>query len=336
MNCKGAFFLEPLIEIIMHRIFEDIYYQIKPFIPKQLLIALRRKYLRMQLPHYQHIWPINEKAAAPPAGWQGWPKEKSFALVLTHDVEDTRGLSKCRRLAEMEMELGFQSSFNFVAEDYRRDPELWQFLIDNGFEIGLHSLTHKENIFRSRQIFTNLTPRLNRYLKEWGSVGFRGPSMHRNLDWLHDLQILYDATTFDTDPFEPQPEGVGTIFPYWVNCPNGDGGYVELPYTLPQDFTLFILMQEKDESVWENKLDWLVQNGGMALIITHPDYMNFDAESKSAIDQYPADQYRRFLQFIKNTYTDRYWHVLPAQLANFWCKHFGCSRITNKIHLKED
>ena len=67
--------------------------------------------------------------------------------------------------------------------------------------------------------------------------------MLRNLDWLHDLDTLqYDASTFDTDPFEPQPHGRHTIFPFWVPCPNGNGsglpasseGYVELPYTLCQ------------------------------------------------------------------------------------------------------
>ena len=30
------------------------------------------------------------------------------------------------------------------------------------------------------------------------------------------LNIAYDASTFDTDPFEPQPDGVNTIFPFWV------------------------------------------------------------------------------------------------------------------------
>ena len=52
-------------------------------------------------------------------------------------------------------------------------------------------------------------------------------------------------------------------------------GYVELPYTLPQDFLLFILLQEKNIDTWKKKLDWIVDHGGMALFIAHPDYMNF-------------------------------------------------------------
>jgi len=34
--------------------------------------------------------------------------------------------------------------------------------------------------------------------------GFSLPSMHHNLEWIGELDIEYDASTFDTDPFEPQ------------------------------------------------------------------------------------------------------------------------------------
>jgi hypothetical protein len=34
-------------------------------------------------------------------------------------------------------------------------------------------------------------------------------------------------------------------------------------------------MREKNIDIWKRKLDWIVENEGMALLITHPDYMNF-------------------------------------------------------------
>src|SRR5207248_3990542 len=115
---------------------------------------------------------------------------------------------------------------------------------------------------------------------------FRSAFMMRNLDWLQELNIEYDCSTFDTDPFEPQPDGVNTIFPFWVPAPCAAGqdselkvqsskfhsgsrnsehstvnpapstinspsinyprsGYVELPYTLPQDSTLFTLFRKR-------------------------------------------------------------------------------------------
>jgi len=51
--------------------------------------------------------------------------------------------------------------------------------------------------------------------------GFRSGFMLRNLDWFAYLDVQYDASTFDTDPFEPQPDGGHTIFPFWVPRPNG-------------------------------------------------------------------------------------------------------------------
>ena len=114
-------------------------------------------------------------------------------------------------------------------------------------------------------------------LKKWNAVGFRSPSMYHNLEWLHDLNIEYDASTFDTDPFEPQPDGVGTIFPFWVAGNKSESEDMwNCPIPFPRIFCLFILMQQKNIDIWKKKLDWIAEKGGMALFITHPDYMNFN------------------------------------------------------------
>ena len=67
--------------------------------------------------------------------------------------------------------------------------------------------------------------RINHYAREWGVAGFRSGFMLPNLDWLHELDVQYDASTFDTDPFEPQPNGGNTIFPFWVPRPKGESAY---------------------------------------------------------------------------------------------------------------
>jgi glycosyltransferase involved in cell wall biosynthesis len=131
-----------------------------------------------------------------------------------------------------------------------------------------------------------------------------------------DLEIGYDSSTFDTDPFEPQPDGLGTIFPLWVPGNNGQKGFVELPYTLPQDHTLFILMREKNIDIWKRKLNWIAEKGGMALLITHPDYMSFNATSRK-IDEYPAEYYEEFLKYVKSEYGESYWLVRPQEVAEF-------------------
>jgi hypothetical protein len=371
----------------------QLYYTLKPFIPRWVQIFVRRMVVQRKRKLYSHVWPIDERAAKSPEGWTGWPDGKKFALILMHDVDTEKGHEKCLELMQFDEKMGFRSSFNFVPERYQVSSEVRRILVDKGFEVGVHGLKHDGKLFSSRKRFEEGAVRINRYLKDWQSVGFVSPSMHRNLDWIHALNVEYDASTFDTDPFEPQPEGVGTIFPFRVsrnpgaveglrlevggqtatqqhrntaapNNPNNShlvtcnmqlatcntepkdsslstqhstlphcnsqpvtrnsqlvtglhSGYIELPYTLPQDHTLFIIMGEKNIDIWKKKLDWVVKQSGMALLITHPDYMKFDL-IKSGPWEYTVSHYREFLEYVKTKYKGQYWHVLPCEIARFW------------------
>ena len=307
-----------------------------------------------------NIWPILPGSEQPPDGWPGWPGGKKFAFVLTHDVESTVGLEKCRQLMELDMEFGFRSSFNFVPEgDYRVSREFREELAQNGFEVGIHDLRHDGRLYQSERGFKRNASRINQYLADWGSVGFRSAFMLHKLEWLHELNIDYDASTFDTDPFEPQPEGRHTIFPFWVPAPaaqrsdppedgfavakirdqksdgqmtedgapivrhstfdirnrNGSAdGYVELPYTLPQDSTLFVLLGERTPEIWLRKLDWIAEHGGMVLVDTHPDYMDFGS-SPCRKTRYSSSIYEDFLAEVRSRYGETYWNALPREVA---------------------
>ena len=100
--------------------------------------------------------------------------------------------------------------------------------------------------------------------------------MFHNLDWIRELEIEYDASTFDTDPFEPQPDDCGNDLSVLGSAKDRRPGYVELPYTLVQDSTLFLLLQETTFDIWKRKLDWVARHGGMALVNVHPDYITFE------------------------------------------------------------
>ena len=223
---------------------------------------------------------------------------------------------------ELEEKVGFFSSFNFVPERYDVSKDLRNDLVDRGFEVGVHGLKHDGKLFNSINIFQKRAVKINQYLKEYNAVGFRSPAMHHNFDWLLELNLKYDASSFDTDPFEPQSDGVGTIFPFWVQGTSNQCAYVELPYTLVQDFTLFIVMKEKTIDIWKKKLDWIVQKEGMALLNIHPDYMNFN-KHKNGSEEYRAELYIEFLEYIKNRYKNQYWHVLPKQMARFWQQNYS-------------
>ena len=293
-----------------------LYYAIKPLIPRRVQLMLRRLLIRGKLPSYKDIWPICPEAGKAPAGWTGWPEGKRFALVLTHDVDTARGYERCPRLLQIEEELGFRSSVFFVPERYSISADLRHNLTSRGFEVGVHGLNHDGKLYESEDAFQRRAVRINHYLKEWECSGFRSPAMHHNLDWLGNLDITYDASTFDTDPFEPHPDGMKTIFPFWVRRNNGADGYVELPYTMSQDCTLFILMKEKGIELWKKKLDWIAEHGGMAHLITHPDYMGFDGNQ--TFDTYPVERYTELLRYIKQRYEGTYWLALAREVAGFW------------------
>lgn len=292
------------------------YYRFKPLIPRRAQLFVRRIYVRTRVKKYRYIWPIDERAGIPPDGWPGWPEGKRFALILTHDVDTKRGTERCSALANLEESLGFRSSFNFIPERYKIPPDLRSRLVNRGFEVGVHDLNHDGKLYNSKKIFEERAARINKYLKEWECVGFRSGAMHHNLEWHHKLNIQYDASTFDTDPFEPQPDGVETIFPFWVSKNSTRKGYLELPYTLPQDFTLFVLMQQKNIEIWKKKLDWVVRKGGMALVNTHPDYMNFDG-GKEGPEDYPTVYYQDFLEYVRSKYDGQFWHALPKDVGRY-------------------
>ena len=218
---------------------------------------------------------------------------------------------------QLEMELGFKSAFNFIPERYDNSVTLKQVLRKNGFEIGVHGLNHDGRLYLTKSTFQDRAGKINRYIKAWQAVGFRSPAMHHNLDWIHDLDILYDSSTFDTDPFEPQSDGVRTIFPFFVRNQNSKSGYVEMPYTLPQDFLIFVLMKEQSCRIWKTKLDWIAKKGGMALLNVHPDYICFDCNNMGR-EEFDKKYYVEFLSYVKERYQGKYWHVLPRELAAFW------------------
>lgn len=299
----------------------NFFYKLKPAIPRWFQIFLRRQMALYQRKKYTHIWPIDPAAGTPPKGWQGWPDKRKFALVITHDADTQRGHDRCYKLMEIEEGLGFRSVFNFVPERYNVSENLRNDLIKRGFEVGVHGLNHDGRLFSNREVFNERAIKINQYLKDWGAVGFRSPAMHHNLDWIHYLNIEYDASTFDTDPFEPQSDGVGTIFPFWVRDKTTQNGYIEIPYTLCQDFTLFIILKENGIDIWKKKLDWIVEKRGMALINIHPDYIQF-SEERASPELYPVELYIKFLEYVKSRYDGQYWQVLAKDLANYYITHF--------------
>ena len=106
------------------------YYFLKPVLPWRLRLVLRRWRADRRRRSFADVWPVDPKAGRTPRGWPGWPDGKQFALVLTHDVERNKGVSRVRQLRDLELKYGFRSCFNFVPEGEYRVPDAVRDILD--------------------------------------------------------------------------------------------------------------------------------------------------------------------------------------------------------------
>jgi hypothetical protein len=296
----------------------DFFYIIKPLVPRGLQLGIRRVIVKYKRKLNSTIWPIDERAGEKPVGWPGWPDNKEFALALMHDVDTQTGYDKCYQLMDFEENLGVRSTFNLVPEErYPISATLLQEIKRRKFGLGVHGLNHDGKLFLSYKVFREKAVKINEYIAEWKTAGFSSPSMHHRLEWMYHLNIEHSISTFDTDPFEPQPDAVCTIFPFVVENTVNHKFFIELPYTLPQDFTLFILLREKTIDLWKKKLDWIAKHGGMALVNIHPDYINFKNDAKEKKEEYPIRFYSELITYIKTAYAGRFWNALPEEISAY-------------------
>jgi peptidoglycan/xylan/chitin deacetylase (PgdA/CDA1 family) len=294
------------------------YYRLKPVLPRALIVRMRRLHRRsVEGADAELAWPIEDRYARflwstaghllehlgqPQAPFLFfWPEGRSLAFVLTHDIETAQGQAFVPEVARLEEDLGFRSSFNFVAERYPLDHGLIRDLKERGFEVGVHGLKHDGRLFSSRAEFERRAQLINGHLRALDAVGFRSPLTHRNPEWMQSLDIEYDLSFFDSDPFEPIPGGTMSIWPFTL------GRFLELPYTLAQDFTLTQVLGERSPRLWLEKVDFLARFFGMALVNAHPDYLQ---------DRSCLSLYRDFLEAVGQR--DDCWHALPKDVARWW------------------
>lgn len=297
----------------------DLFYRLKRFIPRSVQLAARRGLIRWQGEPDFPRWPFDQSVVrllhlyvrcqlaalgvtSLRFAWF-WPRGLEAAVILTHDVESADGLRLALDLANLEEERGLRSSFNVVADWYPIDDGILRELRDRGFEIGLHGVHHDRSLFSSRDEFEAQQPALRDAARRFDAVGFRSPATHRVFDWLGDLPVEYDCTIPHSDPFEPQPGGCCSAWPFFV------ANVVELPYTMPQDHTLLTLLRRRSPEPWLQQLDRLRSVNGLAQCVTHPDPGYLGDADKRAI-------YAEFLDGVAEL--DTVWKALPRDVARWW------------------
>ena len=292
------------------------YYRVRPVLPRRVQIALRRRFARLQARSRFPRWPVEtclhdffDLMFAILAGIAGgaiphiapWPDGYEWALVLTHDVEHATGLAFAPEVLGVEADHGLRSAWNIVPRRYPVDLSEVRTLIAAGCEVGVHGIDHDGRDLESLATWQDRLPEARRAAEAWGAIGFRSAALHRDPEWLQLLECEYDSSFPDTDPFEPQDGGCCTWLPFF------HGSMVELPLTLPQDHTLFVILGQSDATMWIDKAEFLRGRGGLALVDTHPDYLVNDPILAA---------YRQFLQHFATDATA--WHALPREVCAWW------------------
>jgi peptidoglycan/xylan/chitin deacetylase (PgdA/CDA1 family) len=293
------------------------YYRARPLLPRSTQMRMRRSFSRLQSKARFPSWPVETtlhdfydflftllagiaERVVPFIGV--WPREWTWALVLTHDVEAQIGYDRLPKLLRVEVEAGYRSSWNFVPQNrYVVDDQLLETLREQGFEVGVHGFTHDGRDLSSLATLKRRLPAIRAYADHWQAKGFRSPGTIRSAQLMPLLGFDYDSSYTDTAPFEPQAGGCCTWLPYMIK------DLVELPITLTQDHTLFELLGHRDGTTWIEKARFLRDRGGMALVVTHSDYVG---------NPYLLDAYRHLLAEFADDSTA--WKALPREVSDWW------------------
>lgn len=304
------------------------YYRLRPVIPRPLQLRLRRSFTGAQGRSAFPSWPIEDSledfyqwlfglvgnlAGRPVPFLDRWPGGRSWAFVLTHDVETAQGYHDIESLRGPERERGYRSSWNFVGARYTVSDEMVRALDADGCEVGVHGLRHDGRDLASRRSIARRLPAIRDHARRWQAVGFRSPSTQRAWELMPLLGFDYDSSYTDCDPYEPWPGGCCSYLPYFNQA------MIELPITLPQDHTLFTILGHPDAELWIRKAEHIRRRGGMVLMLTHPDY---------AHDGRLAVGYRQLLDAFAGDGSA--WHALPREVAAWWRRRAASSlRETN-------
>jgi peptidoglycan/xylan/chitin deacetylase (PgdA/CDA1 family) len=297
----------------------EAFYRVKRLIPRTAQLAGRRALIRWQGHPKFPAWPFDESVRsllrftircalasrehdALAFRWF-WPEGARAAAILTHDVESAAGLRNAVTIADLEEERGLRSSFNIVGQWYPIDAGVIEELRGRGFELGVHGVYHDRSLFSSREEFERQLPLLRLAAEHLGAEGFRSPATHRVNDWIPELPFSYDCTVPLSDPYEPQPGGCCSPWPFF------NGPLVELPYTLPQDYTLFTLLGRSTTALWTDQVQRLERSNGLIQCLSHPD-PGYLADLRNRA------RYRELLDFL--VARESLWVALPRDVARWW------------------
>jgi hypothetical protein len=220
-------------------------------------------------------------------------------------VETKEGISLIPLIMDTDEAFGIKASFQLIPEkQYTVGAELLNTIETRGFEVAIQDLAHDGNLFDNRDEFLSRARRINRYLQEYRSQGFRAGRMYRNVDWYEALEASYDMSIPNVAHLDPQRGGCCTVFPYFI------GRILELPLTTTQDYSLFHILGDYSIELWKRQVALIMEKHGLVSFIVHPDYSG----KKRALGVYKA-----LLDYVSRMRDEReVWIALPREVNRWW------------------
>jgi hypothetical protein len=297
------------------------YYVARPFLP----VGVRKHLQRFHLRERKHIefpsWPVDKTVdnlcaelmalCVQASGGQRvpfvwfWPDDYQGCVLITHDVEQERGLNYCRALMELDERHRVHASFQVVPEDrYPVSDGFLEEIRGRGFELNVHDLNHDGHLFESHELFLDRARKINEYSRKWGTEGFRSGGMYRNADWSEAFHFSYDMSFPSSAHLEPQWGGSCSVMPYFL------GRLVELPLTTTQDYSLFHILGQYSVDLWKSEMECVAASHGLTSFIVHPDYVTEDRARRV---------YEHLLEFLaEECAAKKLWRPLPREAARWW------------------
>ncbi|HVA85732.1 MAG TPA: hypothetical protein VNF73_05340 [Candidatus Saccharimonadales bacterium] len=256
--------------------------------------------------HWSEVAPASSVTLSAPI----YPDGRRAAVVLTHDIDSRDELDLIDAIRVLERRHDLASSFGFVPEVTWPQEGQVQRLVAEGCEVYCHDLRHDgklpympadairsalEQVFQRSPWARSLMP------------GFRSgqllmsPTLRTVVGELFD----FDLSVPDTERGGPYgyAAGCGTVYPYEL------GSLMEIPLTLAQDIYVRHVYGLGPAAVlrtWLEKLRYIADVGGVAVLNTHPVWVNPKR----------PDMWQAYDAFLANVATDdRLWVTTPAWLV---------------------
>ena len=242
-----------------------------------------------------------------------WPEGAQSCLILTHDVETSAGRDFTFKLMDLDDAYGFKAAYQVIPEKRYQVPDEYVAEIrSRGCEFNIHDLNHDGRLYAERSEFAQRAARINRYLRTYGSEGFRAGSMYRRQDWYDLFEFAYDMSVPNVAHLEPLRGGCCTVMPYFI------GNILELPLTTAQDYSLFHILNNYSIDVWKQQMSLIKGKNGLMSFLSHPDYL---------IDPRARKVYEALLNYLRQMVAvEKVWVTLPAKVNAWW-------RVRNQMRL---